>query len=212
MSTLHVRLDALRNATSPFPVVKGVRAYAHPPHMLRIEVVEQVPVAQVQLGGRAVAVGSDGTLLHDIAGASGLPALAGGGAPGAARLTSPGALRAVTLLAEASPELRARVARVTFSHAHGLVAVLRHGPALYFGGPDRFAAKWAAAAAVLADAGSSGARYVDLRIPERPAAGGLAPSPAGSPTTSPGPSVPASPTAPPTVVSPLATTPSVAQP
>jgi cell division protein FtsQ len=55
----------------------------------------------------------------------------------------------------------------------GLTVALRAGPELRFGAVDRLKAKWAAAAAVLADTGSVGARYLDLRYPERPAAGGL---------------------------------------
>jgi cell division protein FtsQ len=176
MSTLHVRLDALRSAVEPFPVVKSIRAYAHPPHALRIEVVEQVPVARADFGGRSVPIAPDGTVLPASLGTAGLPALPGSGNPGAGRLTSPSVLRAVALLAAAPPDLRARVGRVTFSRAHGLVVLLRHRAALYFGGAVRLAAKWAAAAAVLADRDSSGARYIDLRIPERPAAGGLVPA------------------------------------
>ena len=63
----------------------------------------------------------------------------------------------------------------------------RTGPELIFGTAERIGAKWAAAARVLADPDAAGAEYVDLRIPERPAAGGLpvetlAPvAPAGSP-------------------------------
>ena len=44
------------------------------------------------------------------------------------------------------------------------------GPVLYFGDSHRLAAKWAAASRVLADASSRGATYLDLRLPERPAA------------------------------------------
>ena len=86
-------------------------------------------------------------------------------------------LRAVALLAAAPPELRAKVSRV-YAGPRGLTAPLSAGPVLYFGGADRLRAKWAAAARVLADRSSSGATYVDLRLPERPAAGGLvAPAP-----------------------------------
>jgi hypothetical protein len=50
---------------------------------------------------------------------------------------------------------------------------MRNGPDLIFGDATDLEAKWAAAARVLADASSRGATYVDLRLPERPAAGGL---------------------------------------
>jgi cell division protein FtsQ len=55
----------------------------------------------------------------------------------------------------------------------GLTAPLSNGPVLYFGGPERLRAKWTAVARVLADKSSAGATYLDVRLPERPAAGGL---------------------------------------
>jgi cell division protein FtsQ len=54
-----------------------------------------------------------------------------------------------------------------------MTAPLRNGPVLYFGGTERLRAKWIAASRVLADRSSAGATYLDLRLPERPAAGGL---------------------------------------
>ena len=86
----------------------------------------------------------------------------------------------MTLLAAAPPELRAKVSRV-YAGPRGLTAPLAAGPVLYFGGADRLRAKWAAAARVLADRSSAGATYIDLRLPERPAAGGLEdPTPAAA--------------------------------
>jgi cell division protein FtsQ len=57
----------------------------------------------------------------------------------------------------------------------GVVASLSNGPQLVFGDGADARAKWAAAAAVLADRSSAGATYLDLRVPGRVAAGGLAP-------------------------------------
>jgi cell division protein FtsQ len=54
-----------------------------------------------------------------------------------------------------------------------VVAQLEDGTELVFGAPERLAAKWAAAARVLAAEDAEGATYVDVRIPERPVAGGL---------------------------------------
>ena len=48
---------------------------------------------------------------------------------------------------------------------------------LEFGSASRFAAKWAAAVRVLVDTDSSGARFIDVRLPERPAAAASAPGP-----------------------------------
>ena len=46
-----------------------------------------------------------------------------------------------------------------------------------FGSSSGAAAKWAAAAAVLADPKLDGLTYVDVRVPERAAAGGASPAP-----------------------------------
>jgi hypothetical protein len=42
-----------------------------------------------------------------------------------------------------------------------------------FGRPADLSRKWAAAVAVLAERSSAGATYIDVRMPERPVAGGL---------------------------------------
>src|ERR671914_803084 len=66
-----------------------------------------------------------------------------------------------------------RIHAVGDDEYEGLVAELREGPELIFGDATRLRSKWAAAARVLADLEASGASYIDLRIPGRPAAGGL---------------------------------------
>ena len=55
---------------------------------------------------------------------------------------------------------------------------LRGGIPVRFGSGSEAAEKWAAAAAVLADPKLDALTYVDVRVPERPAAGGAAPAPA----------------------------------
>jgi cell division protein FtsQ len=47
---------------------------------------------------------------------------------------------------------------------------MRDGMLVYFGDETRPHAKWASLAAVLSDPSSAGASYVDVRLPERPAA------------------------------------------
>jgi hypothetical protein len=68
---------------------------------------------------------------------------------------------------------------------------LQGGFRIDFGPRTRLRAKWAAALRVMADARAEGAAYLDVRIPERPVAGGafVAPLPSAvpaktSPTTS----------------------------
>jgi cell division protein FtsQ len=171
MTTLDVRMDQLRTATSPYPVVKDLSVSTQFPHGMRIHVIEQDPVAGVVVGGRTIAVAGDGTLLHDVTASGSLPAIPLRVPPGGSRLTDRDALRAVALLAAAPGQLLPRISQVTTAAAHGLVAQLRNGPSLYFGDDSHLAAKWAAVGAVLADAGSAGAAYVDVTDPERPAAG-----------------------------------------
>jgi hypothetical protein len=62
---------------------------------------------------------------------------------------------------------------VRMRNDEGLVVLLRDGPDLIFGDAFNTRAKWMAAARVLADKTAAGATYIDLRLPGRPAAGGL---------------------------------------
>jgi cell division protein FtsQ len=58
-----------------------------------------------------------------------------------------------------------------FTGPEGLTVTMRNGLSIYFGDGTRPHAKWLSAARVLADPSSAGATYVDVRLPERPAAG-----------------------------------------
>ena len=173
MTTLDVNVTQLRTAVSPFPEVKALRVSTQLPHGLRIAVVEELPVAAVAFGGRSEAVTSDGTLLHSVA-ASSLPTISLSVPPGGSRLTDPAALAEVRALAAAPYQLLGHIQLMTTASGHGLTAQLRHGPVIYLGDASHMAAKWAAALAVLADAGSAGAGYIDVTDPGRPAAGAQA--------------------------------------
>ena len=182
MTTLHVRDGQLHTAVEPFSAVEGVEAHADFPHRLNIVVHEHVAVGALTSGSEHLAVAADGTLLRNTPTAD-LPVISIRAALGGDVLTDKRALRAVALLAAAPTVLRERVAKV-YVGDRGLTARLTRGPALYFGGGDRLRAKWVAATTVLADHSSAGATYLDLRLPERPAAGGLvAPTPAPAATT-----------------------------
>jgi cell division protein FtsQ len=196
MTTLHVRPDQLKTAVEPYPAVMGIDAHPDFPHGLRIVVHEHVAVAALAAGSDRVPVAADGTLLRGSS-TDDLPIVAVAAPPPGDTLGDKRTLRAVALLAAAPPDLRAKVRRV-YPGPRGLTAPLIDGPVLYFGGADRLRAKWAAAARVLADRSSAGATYVDLRLPERPAAGGLEdPTPeAPQESTQPGPQVGAQPAQP----------------
>jgi cell division protein FtsQ len=172
MTTLHVRGDQLRSVVAPYPVVKDLRVSTDFPHGLKITVVENTPVAVVTVDGAKTPVAGDGKLLRG-ADQRDLPAVPMRVSPGGDHVADQAARGAIAALAAAPSALRARVIKATTSKAEGLTLTLQSGPELRFGGADRLAAKWAAASAVLASADSRGATYLDLRYPERPAAGGL---------------------------------------
>jgi cell division protein FtsQ len=170
MTTLDVQMSHLRTAVSPYPVVKGLRVSTQFPHGMRIRVVEQVPVAMVQVDGRRTPVAGDGTLLRDVTTDARLPSIGLSVAPGGTRLT--GIARSeVEMLAAAPYRLLARVQLASSDSTHGLVAQLRAGPRLYFGGASELGAKWDAVTEVLAAPSSAGAEYIDVTDPIRPAAG-----------------------------------------
>lgn len=170
MTTLDVSLGQLRTAVAPYPVVRDIQVTTQFPHGMRIHVTEENPVALVSVGGSSIAVAGDGTLLHDVSGASALPRIPVQVPPGGTQVT--GAARdAVSLLAAAPYQLLSHLGQVTTTPHHGLQAQLRNGPVIYFGTAGDFAAKWAAATAVLANSTSVGASYIDVSDPARPAAG-----------------------------------------
>jgi len=172
MTTLHVRGDQLRSVVEPYPVVKDLKVSTDFPHGLKITIVENTPVAVVLAGGEKTPVSGDGRLLRG-ADQRALPTVPVSVVPGGDHVIDPVARQAIAALAAAPTALRDRVLRASSTRQGGLTLVLRDGPDLRFGGADRLVAKWAAAAAVLADEKSVGATYLDLRYPERPAAGGL---------------------------------------
>jgi cell division protein FtsQ len=172
MTTMHVDRGALEDAVEAYPSVAGLRVQADFPHALSIEVTEREPIAEVDLAGDVVPVGAGGRLMRGVKPSRKLPVLhATRLAPGG-RLTDPEALAAVNVLAAAPEALRRKVNRI-WSGPKGLSLDLRSGPQLFFGSPARPVAKWMAIARVLADASSAGAVYLDVRVPERVAAGGL---------------------------------------
>ncbi len=173
MTTLDVNRSALDGAAAPYALVKRLEVSASVPHTLRIHVVTNVAVGVLVADGRQVAVASDGTLLRDVAVAPGLAQIQLRSLPAGARLTDPVAVAAVEALGAAPPALRGRVASVRTTAASGLTLQLEHGPLLVFGDSGALAAKWAAAAAVLADQQAAGASSIDVSAPQRPAVAGL---------------------------------------
>jgi cell division protein FtsQ len=173
MTTLHVDHDLLRRAVAGHPVVRELEVTTDFPHGLQIHVIEHVPAAIAVGAAGKVPVAGDGTILAALPVEGKLPTIDVDGAFGAERLQDRGALDAAAVAGAAPAVLRARLSSVGEQGDRGLVAELREGPELVFGDATRLRAKWAAAARVLADLEASGASYIDLRLPDRPAAGGL---------------------------------------
>lgn len=174
MTTLNVREDQLKVVARRYPSVARLRAEADFPRKLTIEVVERQPVAALDLGGSRVAVGAGGLVMRGMRVGDELPTVKAARLGADGRVEDPRALTIVTVLAAAPPKLRARLERGRWSD-RGLLLEMREGPDLVFGGRSRPRAKWAAATRVLADPSSIGATYLDVRVPERVAAGGLGP-------------------------------------
>jgi cell division septal protein FtsQ len=172
MTTLHVRLRALRDAVRSFPTVRDLRVDRDLPHGLKVVILGRPVVAALSSAGARVAVAADGTLLRGSPVPRNVPAVRIAAPPAGARLSDPRAERALALVVAAPKAMRAHVARA-FLGDQGLEADLRDGPAVIVGDGRRLRAKWVAAARVLGDPAARGARYVDVRVPERAVAGGL---------------------------------------
>jgi cell division protein FtsQ len=187
MTTLHVDRERLDQVVAGYPVVRELRVNPDFPHALRIEVVEHRPAAIAVTGDSRTPVAGDGTILRGLPVRGKLPEVRVRGALPPERLREPRALRLARVAGGAPAALSSRLERVQEEKQRGIVVHMREGPLLIFGALTRVRDKWAAAARVLADPKARGATYIDVRLPERPAAGGvaaetLAPLPAAEPT------------------------------
>lgn len=173
MTTLHVDRDALEQAAAPYPSVRSLAVQTDFPDGLRIQVIEHRSVAVLVSGEQRVALAADGSVLEGVSVEGSLPEIAAA-APVSTERLGPGEVLDATRVAGGAPEvLLGRLERIELDAELGLVASVEGGPELIFGTTDRLAAKWAGAVRVLADPDAAGADYLDVRIPERPAAGGL---------------------------------------
>jgi cell division protein FtsQ len=175
MTTLHVDAERLREAVAAFPSIAAIEVVPDFPDGLTVRVVEHRPVALLDADGGRLPVAGDGSILAGVPVEGELPTIELAG-PVPDRRLGPGAARDAARAAGAAPPSIARRLE-TIAHegaARALVAQVEDGPEIVLGTADRLRAKWAAAVRVLADEEAAGAAYVDVRIPERPVAGGLA--------------------------------------
>jgi hypothetical protein len=137
---------------------------------MEIQVLEQPPVAVLAVNGRRTVVAADGVLLGSSFPSGALPTLATSESVSGQRVRGWETLSALTVLGAAPGPLLKAVERVFFG-PKGLTVSMRNGLVAYFGDATRPHAKWLALASVLLAPGAAGASYVDVRLPERPAAG-----------------------------------------
>jgi len=174
MTTLHVQPQKIERAAGAFSTIAAVSVDANFPHGLRLEVDERPPALLATAGGRTVPVAGDGTLLADVdAPEEGLPLLEVDEIPAGESLGGEPLEQA--LIAGAAPDpFRPLIEKVDMTKDYGVEITLRGEIPVRFGTSSKAEEKWAAAAAVLADPSLEALTYVDVRVPERPAAGGAA--------------------------------------
>jgi len=172
MTTLDVDTSQLASAVSGFPNVASVTADPSFPHGLTVHVTERMPVLVASEGHhRRTPVAADGSLLPGVeVDGSTLPVLRVDDVPEAGRLQGE-ALNESRVVGAAPPPLRPLVEGVATSRDYGIVVTLQRGIDLRFGAASKPQAKWAAAAAILADPKVTSLEYVDIRVPSRPAIG-----------------------------------------
>jgi cell division protein FtsQ len=173
MSTLHIRVDELEEAVRGFPIVGSIHVEGDFPHGLRIEVVERPAAALVSVDGVPVAVAGDGTILRGLQPPEGLALVRMEKPIVDGRVTDPMTLRGLLVAGAAPAGMAQRIERLSEGPEQGITLELRDGPEIIFGDADFAVEKWTAAARVLADPDAAGATYIDVRLPERPVAGGL---------------------------------------
>lgn len=143
----------------------------------------QPPVAVLRAGGMETAVAGDGVALGGRLISPSLPRLPASVVPARGRrVSNPQLLSYLALLGAAPRPLLPYVSKL-FIGGQGLTARLRDGLNVYFGDASRPHAKWDSLITVLLQGSSKGASYIDVRLPERPAAGGFSSSEGQAPST-----------------------------
>ena len=146
------------------------------PHALRIEVIEHQPVALVQLGAHARCRRPAAGCCSTACAPTTCPVIRANEPPlRRPRAGRRASLAALGVAAAAPPALAQRSERLFFGAGGHPRSICASGPELLFGAADAARDKWKAAARVLAEDSSAGATYLDLRVPELVAAGGVGP-------------------------------------
>lgn len=176
MSTLNVDDGRLRDSIAEFVDLAGLKATADFPHGMTIYVSVRRPVAAARVGGRVAGITAGGLVLQTTRELSLLPRIDVRGPVKDNRLRGAETLKLLEVLG-AAPDVLLRHVKSIKQGADGVVVTLDKGTQLIFGSTAQADAKWRSAAAVLADPKAKGARYIDLRVADRPAVGGLGAAP-----------------------------------
>lgn len=180
MSTLNVDDATLEKAVAGFPTVSGVDVNADFPHGLSITVDSLPPTLLIEAGSKTVPVAGDGTILGGVdTGSEKLPRIKIATLPPGRALTGDPLAEAILTGAAPAP-LHELIDKVQFKGEKGVVITIAGLPVI-FGTSDRAGEKWVAVAATLSDPKLDSLSYLDVRVPDRPAAGGSGESLADAP-------------------------------
>jgi cell division protein FtsQ len=169
MSTLDANVGALRARLASFAQVRSLSVSTSFPHTMRITVSEQLPVAVLLSNGTRTALAANGVVLGRAFLAKSLPVIESSKLA-LTRVHDSQTLQYLKVLGAAPAPLAKYITRA-YTSGKGLTLALQNGMLVYFGDASRPHAKWLSLARVLADPTSTGAAYIDVRMPERPAAG-----------------------------------------
>ncbi len=172
MTTWNFDTSRIEEAAGQFVDVAGVEVDTDFPHAATIRIEVRRPVLIARIGGRTVTLAQTGEVINPTHTVAGLPKIDAPGVIRGDRVTSGKAFQAVTVLGAAPDVLLRKVEAVRWGKM-GIVVKIKNGPELYFGDSSDARLKWRDAASVLASENSRGASYLDLRVPGRPAVGGL---------------------------------------
>lgn len=170
MTTLHIRQEILDEELSRFPRVKSARIETDFPNGATVILTERENGSIFGEEEDALLIASDGVVLGSAGEQAELLPLVGDGEPPEAGRLGGIALEQALVLGAAPTELRTYIDRSDETE-NGVEVTLSNGLVLIFGDPGKAAEKWKAAATVIADPELSGAGYVDLTVPMRPAVG-----------------------------------------
>ncbi len=179
--------DGIRAAAAAHPWVSSVSVQRDWPRGLTVDVTMARPVAAAAAAGAPAALVSEaGRVLGPVPEDAGVGWLRLPGPPPAPGYALPETDRAgLAFLAAAPPEAARRVRRLGVDSGGALSGLVDGGPVLRLGRPDDLAAKARALALVLRGVPAedlADATYIDLRVPKRPAIGGIGPAEPASDT------------------------------